>query len=390
MKKLIALAAALCLCLAVCAPSFAEETEAHTDFVFLSTTDMHGKCWDTNLLTGYPETHNMLRVSAAVRRIRGEFGEENVLLLDNGDLFQGTPVSQCQLLLKAAGKSEDPPAMALCLKELGYDALTLGNHEFNYPWAVMSETYGWLEENGVAVLAANAVRDGTDPDHPAGENVFTPYIVRTVTVNGHEHRIGVLGLENGDITRWDIPANYPGIRFAHPGNETWSSAYEANLYIPKMREEGCEFIAVCYHGGLGDAGLPLSFGLNTENQGRRIAEEAEGVDLLILGHDHSTAYTNTAVPGPSGRNVLVVNGGGQELTKTVFRFSEDEAGALRLTDGPADGSGSLWTLRRAGSGWNILSAGDDSQAIQLYSGVFTTYRTDSTSAYLFNFYAPKE
>ena len=86
---------------------------------------------------------------------------------------------------------------------------------------------------------------------------------------------------------------------------------------------------MCYHGGLGDSDLPLSFGLNTENQGRRIAEEAEGVDLLIVGHDHSTAYTNTTVPGPSGKDVLVVNGGGQELTKAVFRFTEDETGALR-------------------------------------------------------------
>ena len=39
---------------------------------------------------------------------------------------------------------------------------------------------------------------------------------------------------------------------------------------------------------------------------------------------------------------------------------------------------------------DILSAGDDSQAVELYSGVFTTYRPENTSAYLFNFYAPKE
>lgn len=332
MKKLIILL--LCLILTAGTARAEEITRPdgdmpYTDFVFLSTTDMHGKCWDTNLLTGSSAKNNMLRVSTAVRTIREEYGADHVLLVDNGDLFQGTPVSQVQLFLRAAGKSEDPLAMALCLKEIGYDAFVLGNHEFNYPWKVMSETYRWLEENGVPVLAANAVWDGSDPEHTAGENVFIPYIVKTVTVNGHPHKIGLLGLENGDITRWDLPDNYPGIRFAHPENEAYSSAYEASLYIAQMKGEGCEFIAISYHGGIGESDLPLAFGVNSEHQGKRIAEEADGVDLMIVGHDHLTGYTNTFVTGPSGKQILVVNGGGQELTKSVFRFSEDENGALQ-------------------------------------------------------------
>ena len=72
------------------------------------------------------------------------------------------------------------PAETLCLKEIGYDALVLGNHEFNFDWNTMRGTYSWLKEGGVAVLAANAVWDGTDGAHTAGENVFTPYIVRTI------------------------------------------------------------------------------------------------------------------------------------------------------------------------------------------------------------------
>ena len=88
---------------------------AYTDVAILSTTDMHGKCWDTNLLTLSTVKNNMLRVSTAVNRIRTEFGPENVLLIDNGDLFQGTPVSQVQLFRYFAGSSDLPPAMALCL-----------------------------------------------------------------------------------------------------------------------------------------------------------------------------------------------------------------------------------------------------------------------------------
>ena len=78
MKRLIrglALLLAVCLGAGLC-PAMAEgETPAYTDVAVLSTTDMHGKCWETNILTGAAVPQNMLRVSTAVREIRGLFGE---------------------------------------------------------------------------------------------------------------------------------------------------------------------------------------------------------------------------------------------------------------------------------------------------------------------------
>ena len=79
-----------------------------------------------------------------------------------------------------------------------------------------------LKENGVPVLAANICHDGTDGVHETGENAFRPYIPKEILVDGHPHTIGILGFENSDITRWDLPANYPGLMFAHPGNDTYS------------------------------------------------------------------------------------------------------------------------------------------------------------------------
>ena len=305
-----------------------EGSEAFTDVAVFSTTDMHGKCWHTNLLTDAPETNNMLAVSSAVRQFREAYGEERVILIDNGDLFQGTPVSEVQLQARAIGESADPPVMALCLTEIGYDAFVPGNHEFNYDWPLMSGVYQYLEDSGVPVVAANIVRDGTDGVHPAGENVFTPWITKTVTVNGHEHKIGILGLESSDVPRWDLPEKYPGLMFAHPGNENRSMAQEVQLYLPAMREAGCEFIIVSYHGGLGGADRPLVFGTNSESQGLRMIQETGEIDLLILGHDHTSGYSDTYHKDASGKEVLVVNGGGQQLTQTVIRFREEESGAL--------------------------------------------------------------
>ena len=332
-KPVIMLFAAALILTILTAACLADETSEtlqtpYTDVAVLSTTDMHGKCWNTNVLTDTKETSNMLHVSSAAEQFREEYGAENVILIDNGDLFQGTQVSQVQLLDYASGISEDTPAMAVCLKEAGYDAFVLGNHEFNYNWNAMSRVYQYLEDNGIPVLAGNVVYDGTDPAHAAGENVFTPYIIKEIPVGGHMHKIGILGLENTDITRWDLPSNYPGLQFVHPENENWQISYEAELYLPRMKEEGCEFIIVSYHSGLGDTEGDVTFGVNSENQGLRLIRQTEDIDMLILGHDHTGGYSNSLETNRAGEQVLVVNGGSQNLTKSVFRFTENADGEL--------------------------------------------------------------
>ena len=300
----------------------------YTDVAIMSTTDMHGKCWDVDILTDGAQDHNMLRVSSAVNEARTEFGKENVILIDNGDLFQGTPESQIQLFQFGSGESKEPPAMALCLKEIGYDAFSLGNHEFNYSWDTMQKTYNWLENNGVPVISCNICYDGTDNKHSAGENVFTPYITKTIKINGNDHKIGILGIENCDVPRWDLPVNYPGLVFVHPDNTDYSLAKEAERYITQMKQEDCEFIIVSYHGGEGSADKALEFGENTDNQGERIVKENKDIGILINGHDHTTDYSNSTIKDASGKDVPIVNGGGQEVTRSVFRFSEDASGKL--------------------------------------------------------------
>lgn len=301
----------------------------YTDVVFLSTTDMHGKCWETNLVTDTPETHNMLRVSTAVNTMRDEYGKENVIVIDNGDIFEGEAISELQMFNYAKGSSDLTPVMAVCLARIGYDAFIVGNHEFDFSWDTMKRIYTYLEENGVSVLSANTVYDGTDGTHKEGENVFTPYITRTVTVNGKEHIIGILGLENVDIPRWETEDKYPGMQFVHPGNESFSIAEEIKRYIAEMREKGCEFITVCYHGGLGNHEGKLIYGENTNHQGLRLVEGTEGIDLLIIGHDHNNQYSNSYYRNSKDEDILLVNGGGQDLTQSIIRFQEGADGKLK-------------------------------------------------------------
>lgn len=95
----------------------------------------------------------------------------------------------------------------------------------------MQEVYQYLEENGVAVLAANICYDGTDGRHEEGGNAFTPYIIKTISVNGNEHKIGILGLDNPDTKRIEPPGMYPGLMFSHPENT--NDSISMNVYNAK-------------------------------------------------------------------------------------------------------------------------------------------------------------
>ncbi|MCR5060611.1 MAG: hypothetical protein K6A80_06220 [Saccharofermentans sp.] len=239
----------------------------------------------------------------------------------------------------------------------------------------MSGIYNDLEDNGVSVLAANVYYDGSTDGHQAGENILTPYLIKTVVVNGHEHRIGILGLENTDISRWDVAANYPGMVFAYPDNDGYQISYEANRYIPQMKAEGCEFIIVSYHAALGNDSDELEFGVNSENQGLRLLESTGDIDLLILGHDHSSGYSNDLFPDKDGNDVLVVNAGG----------------GLSLSDDSGSEDPRKWSTMEVEGGNIIICVGSASdltrgQALQYYDDQFTTYKFMRNGAFIFNFY----
>jgi 2',3'-cyclic-nucleotide 2'-phosphodiesterase (5'-nucleotidase family)/uncharacterized protein YjdB len=311
------------------------------DFAVLTTTDEHGKCWDTNVLTGGTVSNSMLKVATAVDEIRDTYGDDNVVLIDNGDIYQGTPVSSYHIaqltqylssgstaglnanLINSDGSFNAVTPMALCMKYIGYDVSVLGNHEFNYDWDAMSSIYDYLENDTTAyasipVLAANLYNsDGT--------NAFTPYITKDILVGDESVRIGILGMENTDCTRWDVPENYPGITFAT------DSTAEVEKYVPLMKADGCDFIILSYHSGLGSTSGDLSLGVNTENQIARVIANTAGIDMVIAGHDHSTAYSNDTFKNAAGDDVLVVNGGGSQLTESVFTAAKLEDGSIGVT-----------------------------------------------------------
>lgn len=289
-----------------------------------------------NVLTDETVENSLLKVSTAVKEERVAKGDDNVILIDNGDSFQGTPVSSYSITNNSL-----PAPMAMAYKYIGYDAFVLGNHEFNYSWNVMKQVYDYMEadnidvdnngtnEKSVAVLAANIVYKETKDGNAAGDNVFTPYTIKEVSVGsgGGIVKVGILGLENTDCTRWDVDDNYPNMNFADLSNTEYSMAKEVDKYVPMMQADGCDFIIVSYHAGLGSTDGELEFGVNTENQILRMIKETDGIDMVISGHDHNNSYSNNKYPNKKGEDVVVVNSGGTDLTKTEVAVTEKADGS---------------------------------------------------------------
>ena len=333
-KRSLAMLCVLAMLVGILPLAFAAEGET-SEFVVLSTTDMHGRCWDTNILNDTGMNNSMLNVATAVAKLRETYGE-NVVLIDNGDTYQGTPVSTLQISEYTQGTTTDPNPMAISLKYIGYDLANLGNHEFNYAWDTMADIYDYLqtEEEGKSALptvCANLYyEDGT--------NVMTPYITKTVKDSkDNDVKIAILAFVTPDCTRWDVPDNYPGMRFSHPDNPALSIRWEAEKWLAEIEEnEAPDFVIVAFHSGLGskNADEDLEYGVNTENQVYSMIAGTTGIDMVIAGHDHSEGYSNNKYENADGEEVLVVNGGGNSLTTSVFTI--DGEGNITLKSSKND------------------------------------------------------
>lgn len=332
-KKGIALLCVMALFAGIAPAVFAESEELGT-FTVCSTTDMHGRCWDKNLLNDTDSGNTMLHVSTAVKEVREKY--DNVVLIDNGDLYQGTPVSSYQIQMQTLGKTDLKNPMALCVKEIGYDYSVLGNHEFNYAWDVMEDVRDYLADdsngqNAVPTICANLYYKLDDGEHKAGDNVFQPYALKDIEIGGETKTIAIIGFENTDTPRWDIPDNYPNIVFTHPDNVHNSMAWEAERYVKEVREKGADFVIVSYHSGLGEDIAPeeIVFGEQSESQVRSMISNTNGIDFVIAGHDHTDKYSGEVYPNKDGKDIMVVNGGCNNLTRTTFAFMSDGSVVLK-------------------------------------------------------------
>lgn len=287
-----------------------------------TTTDMHGRCYNRNPITGAEVKDSLLKAASAVKAERATV--DGSILIDNGDLIQGTPITSYNINVE--GGRENP--MALCLRYSGYDAFVLGNHEFNYTMQVQDIFYGMLGDTTgkypgtpVNVLCANYIDIATQQVR------MTPYIIRTFTIGGREFRVGVVGFGNVNVPNWDLPSHYEGADFVHSDNIGRTYAHEWTVYWQKqlLDVEKCDVVIAAVHTGEGSVGADGSV-RDLQNQIRHLVANTSGIDVVIGGHDHSAEAG--VLKNEEGEDVVFLNGGGTTLAKVILTLKSD--GSLSL------------------------------------------------------------
>ncbi len=216
----------------------------------------------------YPGKGGVARRATLVKRIRKE--NPNTLLIDGGDVFQGTPYFNFY-----RGEVEYK-AMSL----IGYDVVTLGNHDF---------------DNGVNALAAamkfanfEFVSANYDVHGTAIENRVKPYVVRTLS----GVRIGLFGLGISP-TNLITPENFKGVKYLDPVSS-------ASGVVKLLREkEHCQLVVGMTHLGY----YPNAKG--GEIGDTQVAAQVDGIDFIAGGHTHTFMDQPVIAKQPSGRNTII-------------------------------------------------------------------------------------
>ena len=149
------------------------------DVTIVHTNDMHGRIESTDRELG------MSKVKAFVEQ------ENPDLVLDAGDAFQGLPISN----------SDQGETMAELMNQVGYDAMAVGNHEFDFGY---DQALAYQELLDFPLLSANVYKDG--------ERVFQPFT--TVEKNGRN--FGIVGLSTPETLTKTHPKNVKGLTFRNP------------------------------------------------------------------------------------------------------------------------------------------------------------------------------
>jgi len=240
----------------------------------VETTDIHANVMDFDYYKGKPtEKMGLVRAATRVKEARAEV--PNSVLVDNGDLIQGSPMGD--YIADKGLQPGDVHPVYKAMNLLDYDVSNFGNHEFNY---------------GLEFLA-EAVNDAKSPyinanvyDAKTGENFFKPYLIKSYEFKDtdgdkHEIKVGYIGFVPPQILIWD-KKNLEGKVVVKDIVET------AKKFVPQMKKEGADIIIAIPHSGI--SADPYKAG--AENSVYYLSM-VDDIDAITFGHSHAVFPSKT-------------------------------------------------------------------------------------------------
>lgn len=241
---------------------------ATVDLRILETTDLHSNMMDFDYYKDTPtEKFGLVRTASLINDARDEV--KNSVLVDNGDVIQGSPLGD-YMAAKGIKKGEIHPVYK-AMNTLDYTVGNLGNHEFNYGLTYLHDALAGAK---FPYVNANII------DVKTQKPLFTPYLIKETQVvdkdgNTQTLKIGYIGFVPPQIMTWD-KANLDGKVTVNDITET------ARKYVPEMREKGADVVVVVAHSGLSAD----PYQVMAENSVYYLSE-VKGVDAILFGHAHA-------------------------------------------------------------------------------------------------------
>ncbi|WP_334064399.1 bifunctional 2',3'-cyclic-nucleotide 2'-phosphodiesterase/3'-nucleotidase [Limimaricola cinnabarinus] len=312
----------------------AQSNQAHLRI--METTDIHVHVYPYDYYADKQiDTVGLARTASLIEDIRAE--ATNSVLFDNGDFLQGNPMGDYIAYERGMPEGAMHPVIE-AMNTLGFDASTLGNHEFNYGLEFLMNSVSGaafpIVSSNVATKAGASITED--------ETLVPPYTIldREITDGAgetHAIKIGVIGFVPPQIMNWD--------RKHLEGRVVPRDIVRAaEAYVPKMKEEGAQIVVALAHSGIG----PVEHTEGMENAAIPLAG-VEGIDVVLTGHSH------LVFPGPdyedhAGVDVEAGTIGGKPGVMAGFWGSH-----MGLVD---------LMLERDGEGWRV--AGSEVEARPIY------------------------
>ncbi len=312
----------------------AQANQAHLRI--METTDLHVHVYPYDYYADKEiDTVGLARTASLIEDIRSE--ATNSVLFDNGDFLQGNPMGDYIAYERGMPEGAMHPVIE-AMNTLGFDASTLGNHEFNYGLDFLMNS---VSGAAFPIVSANVVTSMGE-EITGDETLVPPYVIldREITDGAgetHAIKIGVIGFVPPQIMNWDR-------KHLEGKVEPRDIVRAAEAYVPKMKEEGAHIIVALSHSGIG----PVEHTEGMENAAIPLAG-VEGIDVVLTGHSH------LVFPGPDYEDhegVDVAAGTINGKPGVMAGFWGSHMGLVDLM------------LERDGEGWRV--AGSEVEARPIY------------------------
>ncbi|MDF1609851.1 bifunctional 2',3'-cyclic-nucleotide 2'-phosphodiesterase/3'-nucleotidase [Hoeflea sp. YIM 152468] len=322
--------------LAIVHPFTARAATNQAHLRIMETTDVHVHVFAYDYYGDKPnDTMGLARTASIIDQIRAE--ARNSILVDNGDFLQGNPMGD-YIAYERGMKEGDVHPVISAMNVLGYDAGTLGNHEFNYGLDFMFKV---LSGANFPLVCANVTKGMLAASPRDDDLLLKPYVIleRTITDGtGAEHpiRIGLIGFVPPQIMTWDA-------RHLHGNAATRDIVRTAEAWVPQMREEGADLVVALCHSGMGQQ----DWAENLENAAIPLAA-VPGIDAIVTGHSHLD------FPGPKFDGMAGTDNAKGTISGKPGVMGGFWGSHLGLID---------LMLERDGSSWKVISHSSEARPI---------------------------